>query len=92
MNRRHHLAGVCAATAAIDFVRRGRRTSSPPQLGQTDPIASVHDRQNVHSKLQTHASPSGASAVWHFSQLVFIFSAMVGSFEFRVSSFELVAS
>jgi hypothetical protein len=76
LNRRHHLAGVCAATAATDFVRRGRRTSSPPQLGQIDSIAAVQAKQNVHSKLQTQASPSGASAAAHFSQLVFIFRAM----------------
>jgi hypothetical protein len=33
--------------AAFPFL--GRRTSSPPQFGQTDLIASLHSRQNVHS-------------------------------------------
>jgi hypothetical protein len=51
-------------------------------------MASVQRKQKVHSKLQTQASPSGASAALHFSQLAFIFRAMVGSFELRVSSFK----
>jgi hypothetical protein len=31
------------------MTRRGRRTSSPPQFGQTASIASVQALQNVHS-------------------------------------------
>lgn len=31
------------------FPRRGRRTSSPPQFGQTAAIASAHFAQKVHS-------------------------------------------
>ena len=35
--------------AAHDAVRRGRRTSSPPQFGQTASSALVQPGQNVHS-------------------------------------------
>ena len=44
---------------------RGRRTSSPPQFGQTLESASVHDTQYVHSNVQMYATPSPASAVPH---------------------------
>src|SRR5581483_1775256 len=37
------------ARAGHDATRRGRGTSSPPQLGQTPSIDSVHVTQNVHS-------------------------------------------
>lgn len=60
---------------------RGRRTSSPPQLGQTAFIASVHARQKVHSKVQMNASPCGSSFRPHFSQAVFICNAIV-TFQF----------
>ncbi len=33
-------------------LRRGLRTSSPPQFGQIASIAAAHAAQNVHSKLQ----------------------------------------
>ena len=41
---------------------RGRRTSSPPQLGQTARIDAAQSGQKVHSWLQMYASPSAASA------------------------------
>jgi hypothetical protein len=56
--------------------RFGRETSSPPQFGQTRPIHSAHDRQNVHSKEQISASPSGATAVLQRSHSVRISSAI----------------
>ena len=37
------------AASRHTLVRRGRRTSSPPQFGQIDSIASAHAGQNVHS-------------------------------------------
>jgi hypothetical protein len=57
------LAGVdrSRAEAGAHVVRRGRRTSSPEQLGHVARSASVHAGQNVHSKLQMNASPSGWS-------------------------------
>ena len=39
-------------------------------------MPSAHDGQNVHSKLQMRASPSGASPVPHFSHSVRISSAI----------------
>ena len=45
----------CAQDCALRD-RRGRATSSPPQLGQRPFIASVQPRQNVHSYEQMHAS------------------------------------
>jgi len=56
---------------------RGRRTSSPPQFGQTDSIPSVHSRQNVHSNVQINASPAGSIFRPHFSQADFISNAIV---------------
>ena len=47
--------------------RRGRRTSSPPQFGQTLSIASAHAGQNVHSNEQMRSFPvdsqGGAAAL-----------------------------
>ena len=40
---------------------RGRRTSSPPQFGQTCVRAAAQSAQNVHSKTQMYASSVGAS-------------------------------
>ena len=54
----------CAAHAT----RRGRRTSSPSQFGQTPASSAVQGAQNVHSYEQMYASPSGATAVPHRSQ------------------------
>jgi hypothetical protein len=56
-------------------VRRGRATSSPPQFGQTSSIDPAQPTQNVHSKEQMHAAPSGASAFPQRSQTVRISSA-----------------
>src|SRR5439155_22475689 len=39
--------------------RRGRRTSSPPQLGQTCAMAVAHSAQKVHSNVQMWALASG---------------------------------
>ena len=52
-------------TAAV--TRFGRETSSPPQFGQVASIVAEHDGQNVHSKLQIRASPSGGSGAAHRS-------------------------
>ena len=61
-------AGYCASFAAG---RIGRRSSSPPQLGQrpaSTPSAQL--RQKVHSNEQTHASSeSGGSALAQCSQM-----------------------
>src|SRR3546814_9610490 len=62
------------ATAG-DTSRRGRATSSPPQLGQRRAIVSAQAAQKVHSKLQIKASPSIASPRSHRSQSGFICSA-----------------
>ena len=43
--------------------RRGRATSSPPQFGHRASSASPQSLQNVHSKLQIRAGPSGVSAL-----------------------------
>ena len=55
--RQHHvlehvreIAGVIGvAIVQARFIRRGRASNSPPQLGQRPPIASLHGAQNVHS-------------------------------------------
>jgi hypothetical protein len=60
----------------IDYleIRVGRRTSSPPQLGQVPfKISLVQRVQNVHSKEQIIASSvSFGKLTSHFSQLLFI--------------------
>ena len=49
-NRRSLGLVYCAPVRETStFLRRGRRTSSPPQFGQTADIASVQLWQNVHS-------------------------------------------
>jgi hypothetical protein len=40
-----------------DHRRRGRGTSSPPQLGHTLFIDVAHASQNVHSYVQMNAAP-----------------------------------
>src|SRR5437660_996195 len=60
----------------------GRRTSSPPQLGQMEFIDVAQSRQNVHSWTQMKASPSAASDRPHFSHSFFISSA-IGSDDCR---------
>jgi hypothetical protein len=73
----HADAGMASG---LPTARRGRRTSSPPQLGQRDPIASAHAAQKVHSYPQMRApAESGGSAAAHFSHTGFIASAMVTS-------------
>jgi hypothetical protein len=58
-------------------MRRGRRTSSPPQFGHLSFIASVHVAQKVHSKLQMRAfAESGGRAALHRSQAPRISSAI----------------
>jgi len=58
--------------------RRGRRTSSPPQLGQIPFKALAQVAQNVHSKLQMYAvSSSGASGHAQRSQRSRISRAMI---------------
>jgi len=57
--------------------RRGRATSSPPQFGQTSSIDSAHATQNVHSKEQMRASPSGANPFPQRSQTARISRATV---------------
>jgi hypothetical protein len=47
---------------------RGRRTSSPAQLGQIAAMACVQVGQNVHSYVQMYASSVGASAAPQRSQ------------------------
>jgi hypothetical protein len=47
--------------------RTGRRTSSPPQFGQTKVEPREHAGQNVHSNEQMNASSPGASGVEHVS-------------------------
>ncbi len=42
--------------------RRGRRTSSPPQLGQVYVRCAAQLSQKLHSWLQMKLSPSGESA------------------------------
>ena len=57
--QRERRAGRRAAERRGHFgLRRGRRTSSPPQFGQTRSNSPAHASQNVHSKLQTYAVPS----------------------------------
>ncbi len=53
--------------------RRGRRTNSPPQLGQTPlRIVSAQDTQNVHSNEHISASiDSGGRSTLQHSQLGF---------------------
>lgn len=63
--------------SAAATARRGRRRSSPPQLGQAASIADVHAGQNVHSQLHTNASPSGVNAPPQRSQAVLISNAIV---------------
>jgi hypothetical protein len=48
--------------------RRGRGTSSPPQLGQTWSIVVAQSGQNVHSKLQIVAAESWARGAAQRSQ------------------------
>jgi len=58
--------------------RVGRGSNSPPQLGQIPDMASVHDAQNVHSKLQIRAAPlSRPSGAWQRSQWGRISSVMI---------------
>ena len=68
----NHRARASSFTAS----RRGLRTSSPPQFGQTWFKTQLHLAQNVHSKVQMYASSAGESFAAHFSHSVFIFSAM----------------
>ena len=56
-------------------MRRGRRTSSPVQFGQTCFICAVQSAQNVHSYEQIDASASSLNARPHFSQPIFISNA-----------------
>jgi hypothetical protein len=59
------------------FMRRGRGSNSPPQLGQRPFMASEQSAQNVHSNEQMRALVlSAASAVSHRSQIDLISSAM----------------
>ncbi|GMA16704.1 hypothetical protein GCM10025871_30350 [Deinococcus metallilatus] len=75
------------AAEATERVRRGRRTSSPSQLGQVWFIAAAQARQKVHSKEQMAASPSAVREVRQRSQAGFIFN-MAGAYEknLRVSA------
>jgi hypothetical protein len=59
--------------------RFGRATSSPPQFGQTEAVASPQARQNVHSYEQMSASPSGGNATPQRSHVVRISSAISSS-------------
>jgi hypothetical protein len=76
----HHIgeiSGVIGVAVIHFLIRRGRGWSSPPQLGQRPPIASVQGAQKVHSYEQIRASPlSIASGVSHFSHLLRISSGM----------------
>jgi len=56
-------------------MRRGRRTNSPAQFGQTCFIFAVQSAQNVHSYEQIYTSSSSRSARSHFSQPIFISNA-----------------
>src|SRR5439155_1298283 len=75
-----------ASTAALELgrsSRRGRRTSSPPQFGQTAFICSAQFTQYVHSKLQMYATPLAVSAIPHFSHALFSSNAISFAFLFR---------
>ena len=52
-------------------LRRGRRTSSPLQFGQTTFMLSAQLAQYVHSLLQMYAISLGVSGAPHFSHVVF---------------------
>jgi hypothetical protein len=69
--RRHFQAGSAEA------FRRGRRSSSPAQFGQTCCMCSVHFAQNVHSNEQINARSPAPSVQPHFSHAAFISSVMV---------------
>ena len=57
--------------ASLSAGRRGRATSSPPQLGQWPlSVVSAHDAQKVHSNEQIRASiASGGRSLLQHSQL-----------------------
>jgi hypothetical protein len=57
-------------------VRRGRRTSSPPQFGHVASISEAQPTQNVHSYEQMHASPAASSDVPQRSHTARISNAM----------------
>jgi hypothetical protein len=63
----------------MNYFLCGRRTSSPPQLGQTFFIAAEQASQKVHSYEQIIAMPTAGSGWRHFSHSVFICSAMAAS-------------
>jgi hypothetical protein len=60
-------------------VRVGRKTRFPPQLGQTEFMASVQAWQNVHSYEQMKATSVIPVRASHFSQCDFIFSMALAS-------------
>ena len=77
VRRARRPADRCEAIYDCLAFLRGRRTSSPPQLGQTFCISCEQFSQKVHSNEQISAAPCGSSAVPHRSHFVRISRAML---------------